>query len=65
MSIVKDTITIGKIVATVVILFNLNSFQEAELKQYVKFEQYEWIEKRKEDSEIESYIRSKANEITK
>lgn len=63
MSAVKDTITIGKLVATVVMLFNMNSLQETSLKNYVKLEQYQWIEKRKDEAEIQQYILSKANEI--
>lgn len=65
MSIVKDTYTIGKIVATIITLFNMNSLQETSLKNYVKLEQAQWIEKCKEESEIQAYILSKANEIMK
>lgn len=65
MAIVKDTMTIAKIVATIVTMFNLNSIQETSLKNYVKLEQYQWIEKRKDDAEIQQYILSKANEIIK
>lgn len=65
MSIVKDTMTIAKIVATIVTMFNMNSIQETSLKNYVKLEQYQWIEKRKDDAEIQQYILSKANEIIK
>lgn len=63
MSVVKDTVTIGKLVATVIMLFNMNSLQETSLKNYVKLEQYQWIEKRKDEAEIQQYILSKANEI--
>lgn len=65
MSIIKDTYTIGKLVATIVTLFNMNSLQETSLKNYVKLEQAEWIEKRKEESEVQAYILGKANEIMK
>lgn len=65
MSVVKDTMTIAKLVATVVTLFNMNSIQETSLKNYVKLEQYQWIEQRKRESEIQQYILGKANEIMK
>lgn len=65
MSIVKDTSTILKIVATIVTMFNMNSHQETTLKNYVKSEQAQWIEKCKDEAEVQAYIIGKANEIMK
>ncbi len=65
MAIVKDAMTIGKILATIITMFNLNSMQENALKSYVKLQQMEWIEKCKSEAEIQQYIISKANEIIK
>ena len=56
MGVVKDLMQIAKIVATVSLLFNFNSMQENELKSYVKSQQYEWIEKRRTEQEVEEMI---------
>ncbi len=63
MSIIKDITQIGKIVIVVASLFNLNNMQQAELKNYAKLQQYEWIEKRKDDAEIEALLKSEAQRI--
>ena len=43
----------------------MNSYQETTLKNYVKSEQAQWIEKCKDKAEIQAYIIGKANEIMK
>lgn len=63
MSIIKNITQIGKIVIVVASLFNLNNMQQAELKNYAKLQQYEWIEKRKDDAEIEALLKSEAQRI--
>ncbi|GLG06365.1 hypothetical protein ACI3DN_16150 [Sellimonas catena] len=65
MGIIKDAITIGKILSSVIIMFNLDSIRENELKNYAKLYQSEWIEKCKTESEVEQYLITKAKEITK
>lgn len=65
MGIVKDVYTVGKILSSVLIMFNLDSIRENELNSYVKLNQTEWIERCKTESEIEQYIISKANELSK
>lgn len=64
MSVIKNAIQIGKIVTLVAALFNLNSFQTRELNNYAKLRQYEWIEKRKDDAEVEAQLRSEAQRIS-
>lgn len=65
MGIVKDIYTVGKILSSVLIMFNLDSIRENELNSYVKLNQTEWIERCKTESEVEQYIISKANELSK
>ena len=65
MGIVKDVYTVGKILSSVLIMFNLDSIRENVLNSYVKLNQTEWIERCKTESEIEQYIISKANELSK
>ena len=65
MGIVKDVYSVGKILFSVLIMFNLDSIRENELNSYVKLNQTEWIERCKTESEIEQYIISKANELSK
>lgn len=63
MSIIKDSMQILKIAMAVASLFNLNAVQEAELKNYVKLQQNEWIERRKHDNEIEAILKNEAHRI--
>lgn len=64
METVKDAFQIMKIVAIVVSSLNLNSIQENKLNNYVRMKQYEWIEQRKSEREIEEIIKSHAETIT-
>lgn len=64
MSIITDGAKIAKIVMAVVSLFNLNSFQQTELNNYVKLRQYQWIEQRKSEAEIEMMLKNEAIRIT-
>lgn len=64
MGAVKDAMQIAKIVAIVVGLFNLNSFQTNKLNNYVRMKQYEWIEQRKSEQEVEEIIKSQARYIS-
>lgn len=64
MSIVKDTIQIGEIVMAVSLMFNFNSLQESELKNYVKLREIEWVRKRKTDQEVEEMIKAEARNIS-
>lgn len=57
----SDTGKILSIAASVISLFNLNSIQQKQLNLYVKSNMYEWVEKRKSDSEIEALIKAKAS----
>ena len=52
MGVIKDGMQIAKIVMAVVSLFNLNSFQQTELNNYVKLQQYQWIEQRRSEAEV-------------
>lgn len=63
MGVIKDTIQIGKIVLAVATLFNLNAIQQTQLNNYAKLQQYQWIEKRKDDAEIEALLKNEANRI--
>ena len=63
MSIIKDSMQVLKIAMAVASLFNLNAIQEAELKNYEKLQQNEWIERRKHDSEIEVILKNEAQRI--
>lgn len=65
MGVISDTIQIAKIVAVVATLFNMNSFQENQLKNYVKMEQYSWIQQRRSEQEVEEMIKNEARYITK
>ena len=60
---VKDTGKILTIAATVAALFNFSDIQKSQLNTYVKNNMYEWIEKRKDESEIELMIKSEARSI--
>lgn len=64
MSAIKDAWQVARIVATVVSLFNLNSFQQTELNNYAKLQQYQWIEQRKSEAEIEIMLKSEAQRIS-
>ena len=64
MNIVKDTIQIGKIVMAVSLMFNFNSLQESELKNYVKLREIEWVSKRKTEQEVEEMIKAEARNIS-
>lgn len=63
MGIIKDTLQIAKIIITVSSLFNLTPIQETEVKNYVKLRQYQWIEQRKSEQEVEALIRSYTQQI--
>ena len=58
MNVVKDTIQIGKIVIAVSLMFNFNSLQESELKNYVKLREIEWVSKRKTEQDVEEMIKA-------
>lgn len=60
---VKDTSKILQIAVAVVSLFNFNDRQQKLLNTYVKNNMYGWIEKRKQESEIEELITSEARRI--
>lgn len=64
MGVIKDGMQIAKIVMTVATLFNLNSFQKTELNNYAKLQQYQWIEKRKSESEVEVMLKNEAQRIS-
>ena len=64
MGIIKDTYQVAKIVAIVVGMFNLNAIQETELKTYVRLQQYQWVEKRKTEQEVEEMIKTQARYIS-
>lgn len=65
MNVVKDTIQIGKIVIAVSLMFNFNSLQESELKNYVKLREIEWVSKRKTEQEVEEMIKAEARNISR
>lgn len=56
----NDISKILSISASIAALFNLNNVQQNRLNLYVKSNMYEWVEKRKSDSEIESLIKAEA-----
>lgn len=60
---VKDTGKILTIAATIAALFNFSDIQKSQLNMYVKNNMYEWIERRKDESEIELMIKSEARSI--
>ncbi len=64
MGIIKDGVQIAKIVMTVASLFNLNSFQQTELNNYAKLQQYQWVEQMKSEAEVESMLKSEAQRIS-
>jgi len=64
MGIVSNGVQIMKIFATIASLFNLNAAQQAELNNYVKYQQYQWIEQRRTEAEVEQMIRSEAQLIS-
>lgn len=51
------------ILASVISLFNLNAVQSNKLNSYVKANMYEWVEKRKTDSEVEAMIKAEARTL--
>lgn len=58
-----DIMTIGKIVATIITVFNLNNLQANKLQTYVNNNMHSWIAYRKNENEIETIIKNKAKEI--
>lgn len=64
MNIIKDASQIAKIVATVASLFNFNSIQQTELNNYAKLQQYQWVEQRKSEAEVELMLKSEAQKIS-
>lgn len=58
-----DIGTITKIATTIITIFNFNNIQANKLNMYVKDNMYSWISYRKDEGEIESIIRNKAEEI--
>lgn len=60
---VKDTSKILTIAAAVAALFNFSDIQKNQLNMYVKNNMYEWIERRKDEAEVESMIKSEARTI--
>ena len=64
MGVIKDGMQIAKIVMAVVSLFNLNAFQQTELNNYVKLQQYQWIKQRKSEAEVEAMLKSEAVRIS-
>lgn len=63
MSIIEDTKQVLGIAMAVASLFNLNAIQETELKNYVKLQQSEWVERQKHDNEIEEILKNEAQRI--
>ena len=63
MGVIKDVGKVIAIVGTVVSALNLNDYQAKTLRDYAKAEANEWVAKRKDESEIESMLRSKGYEI--
>lgn len=59
----NDISKILSISASIAALFNLNNVQQNRLNLYVKSNMYEWVEKRKSDSEIESLIKAEARTL--
>lgn len=64
MSIIKDGMQVAKIVMSVSSLFNLNSIQQAELNNYAKLQQYQWVEQRKSEVEVELILKNEAQKIS-
>lgn len=64
MGIIKDGIQVAKIVMTVASLFNLNSFQQTELNNYAKLRQYQWVEQKKSEAEVELMLKNEAQKIS-
>lgn len=60
---IKDTTKILSIATSIAALFNFNNIQKSQLNMYVKNNMYEWIEKRKTESEVENLIKSEARII--
>lgn len=60
-----DLNKIASIAASVIAMFNLNSLQKSKVNAYVKENRYEWMEKRKRDSEIESLILERVREVAR
>ena len=58
-----DISKILSIAASIAALFNLNNIQQNRLNLYVKNNMYEWVEKRKSDSEIEQLIKTEARTL--
>lgn len=64
MGIIKNATQVTRIVMTVVSLFNLNSFQQTELNNYAKLQQYQWVEQMKSEAEVELMLKNEAQRIT-
>lgn len=63
MAVIRDAAKVLAIVSTVVSALKLNDYQALTLKNYAKAEANEWVARRKDESEIESILRSKGYEI--
>lgn len=64
MGIIKAGMQVAKIVMAVASLFNLNSIQQTDLNNYAKLQQYQWVEQRKSESEVELMLKSEAQKIS-
>ena len=64
MGLIKNGMQVAKIVMTVVSLFNLNSIQQTQLNNYAKLQQYQWIERRKSEAEVELMLKNEAQRIS-
>ena len=58
-----DISTITKIATTIITILNLNNLQATKLNTYVKNNMNSWIAYRKNEIEIETIIKNKAEEI--
>lgn len=58
-----DIGTITKIATTIITIFNFNNIQANKLNMYVKDNMNSWISYRKDEGEIETIIKNKAEEI--
>lgn len=64
MGVIKDGVQVAKIVMTVASLFNLSAIQKTELNNYAKLQQYQWVEQRKSEAEVELMLKSEAQKIS-
>lgn len=64
MGIIKDGMQIAKIVMLVAGMFNLSSFQQTELNNYARLQQYQWIEQRRTEAEVEAMLKNEALKIS-